>query len=212
MNIMLEKIQKNLSNLTLDVKPFPHFFKHNFINSGDACSIYKAIVNKSIWQKTFHSFYELSEYNLDQDSTLHHSNLTVLSNRGFCKILSKSLGKLYNIQLSHKRIDVTFLRLDPGQKIEIHNDSNDKGQAVRLVIYLNKHTSIEDGGLVMIFNNVQKKEGDLYKYFLPEAGAAFSFKICSESYHAVSPVLKGSRISLCFTFYQIGDSHISQKE
>lgn len=90
-------------------------------------------------------------------------------------------------------------RLDPGQRIAIHNDVREGGETHRLTIQLNRGLADEDGGFFMLFGS--DDPSDVHRILRPVSGSAIGFAIDASSHHAVSRLHGGTRFTLVFSFH-----------
>ncbi|MER8563297.1 cyclophane-containing peptide 2OG-Fe(II) oxygenase YhhC [Mesorhizobium sp. M0578] len=101
-------------------------------------------------------------------------------------------------------VQLVVHRLDPGQRIAIHNDMREGGETHRLTVQLNRGLSDEDGGFFMLFNS--DDASDIHRILRPISGSAIGFAISSASHHAVSRIHGGVRFTLVYSFYAVADS------
>jgi hypothetical protein len=96
-------------------------------------------------------------------------------------------------------VQVVAHRLDPGQRIAIHNDVREGGETHRLTIQLNRGLGDEDGGFFMLFGS--DDPSDVHRILRPVSGSAIGFAIGPSSYHAVSRLHGGTRFTLVYSFH-----------
>jgi len=89
-------------------------------------------------------------------------------------------------------------RLDPGQRIAIHNDMRPGGETHRLTVQLNRGLRDEDGGFFMLFNS--DDPSDVHRILRPVSASAIGFAIGPDSHHAVSRLHGGTRFTLVYSF------------
>jgi len=90
-------------------------------------------------------------------------------------------------------------RLDPGQRIAIHNDVREGGETHRLTVQLNRGLSDADGGFFMLFSSADPR--DVHRILRPVSGSAIGFVISPVSHHAVSQLHGGVRYTLVYSFH-----------
>jgi len=96
------------------------------------------------------------------------------------------------------QIQVVAHRLDPGQRIAIHNDMRPGGETHRLTVQLNRGLCDEYGGFFMLFNS--DDPCDIHRILRPVSASAIGFAIGPDSHHAVSRLHGGTRFTLVFSF------------
>ena len=90
-------------------------------------------------------------------------------------------------------------RLDPGQRIAIHNDMRPGGETHRLTVQLNRGLRDEDGGFFMLFNS--DDPSDVHRILRPVSASAIGFAIGPDSHHAISRLHGGTRFTLVYSFH-----------
>ena len=90
-------------------------------------------------------------------------------------------------------------RLDPGQRIAIHNDVRPDGETHRLTVQLNRGLRDEDGGFFMLFNS--DDPSDVHRILRPVSASAIGFAIGPNSHHAVSRLHGGTRFTVVYSFH-----------
>lgn len=103
-----------------------------------------------------------------------------------------------------QHVQVVAHRLDPGQRIGIHNDMREGGETHRLTIQLNRGLNDADGGFFMLFNS--QDPSDVHRILRPISGSAIGFAIGPASHHAVSRLHGGARFTLVYSFHAPTDS------
>ncbi|MFC0186436.1 2OG-Fe(II) oxygenase superfamily protein [Pseudarcicella hirudinis] len=99
-----------------------------------------------------------------------------------------------------------------GQSIGMHNDAPRIGFAThRFVVNLNPDYVDSDGGHFYVL----KKDGEkpeIEKMIRPIINTGFAFESSPASFHAVGKVKEGSRFSLIFTYWHVGNKVILKQE
>lgn len=148
------------------------------------------------WKLVETDFYEQFEFDL-RDADLPEAFETLVApdtldrlRRKMEAVLGDPLGP---------RVQVVAHRLDPGQRIAIHNDMREGGETHRLTIQLNRGLEDEDGGFFMLFNS--DDPSDVHRILRPISGSAIGFAISATSHHAVSRLHGGLRFTLVYSFH-----------
>ena len=184
-----------LASIEYDTLPFEHFVGH-----GMEPDAYESWLD---WFETdapwklattdFYEQYEFSLFDVPLVPVVRHltcpETLTLLRVRmagHFCRPLSE-------------RVEVTAHKLLPQQTIRIHNDFIPGGESHRLLLQLNRGWRPGHGGYLMFFSGPEPEM--VRKILEPRHGSVQAFAISPRSYHAVSTVHSGERITVVYSFY-----------
>jgi Rps23 Pro-64 3,4-dihydroxylase Tpa1-like proline 4-hydroxylase len=91
-------------------------------------------------------------------------------------------------------------KLAPGQRIRIHNDYIAGQESHRVLVQLNRGWTDDNGGVLLFFGS--EDAGDIRKAFRPLHDSCVAFEISQQSHHAVTPVARGERYTLVYSFYR----------
>jgi hypothetical protein len=148
------------------------------------------------WKLVATDFYEQFEFDL-RDAMLPEELDALVAPKALERLCGK-MERALGCRLG-PRVDIVAHRLDPGQRIAIHNDLCDGGETHRLTVQLNRGLSDKDGGFFMLFNS--DVASDVHRILRPVAGSAIGFAISAASYHAVSRLYGGTRYTLVYSFH-----------
>ena len=151
------------------------------------------------WSRVATDFYEQSEFDL-RDVALP-AELAGLAEPEALDRLRERVERMLGTSLG-PTVQVVAHRLEPGQRIGIHNDMRDGGETHRLTVQLNRGLTDADGGFFMLFNS--DDASDVHRVMRPLSGTAIAFAISAASHHAVSRLHGGTRFTLVYSFYAAG--------
>lgn len=184
-----------LGQVVFNKLPFAHFVGKFVLPSGFP-SWLDWLEKDAPWKFTTTNFYEQYEF-----SVLHVRHNTVLlpfAKNETLSSLRDQMARHFSCSLS-ERVDVTAHKLLPRQTIRIHNDFIPCGESHRLLIQLNRGWLPEHGGYLMLFSGPEPES--VCKVIEPIHGSVQAFAISPHSYHAVSTVHGGERITIVYSFY-----------
>jgi len=153
---------------------------------------------KAPWSLVEADFYEQFEFDM-RDADLPDAIASLVSPASLDALRAKMEAAFGDVLDGH--VQVVAHRLDPGQRIAIHNDMREGGETHRLTVQLNRGLSDDDGGFFMLFNS--DDVNDIHRILRPISGSAIGFAISPESHHAVSRLHNGERFTLVYSFYSL---------
>ena len=148
------------------------------------------------WKLAVTDFYEQFEFDL-RDTVLPEELAVLVAPKALERLRGK-MERALSCRLG-QRVDIVAHRLEPGQRIAIHNDFRNGGETHRLTVQLNRGLSDEDGGFFMLFNS--DDASDIHRILRPAAGSVIGFAISGASHHAVSRLYGGTRYTLVYSFH-----------
>ncbi|MES2902795.1 MAG: cyclophane-containing peptide 2OG-Fe(II) oxygenase YhhC [Pseudomonadota bacterium] len=148
------------------------------------------------WALVETDFYEQFEFDL-RDADLP-APLGVLVEPGMLDRLRRTMEAALGTRLG-PQVQAVAHRLNPGQRIAIHNDMREGGETHRLTIQLNRGLDDGNGGFFMLFNS--DDPADVHRILRPVSGSAIGFAISEASHHAVSRLHGGVRFTLVYSFH-----------
>ena len=194
----------HFDSAVVETSPFRHFTIENFIDEDLASSLLRWFEQEADWNaKSIAGLGTLSSVDLHTSEL--GLRLDFLTGDPFLSHVRRNMSELFATELEGF-VDLTANRMTRGQEIGLHNDVSTLPPAFRfthrLVLYLNHNYSEEYGGALRLANTLSKSQSaPVQKRILPVHRSAFGFEISDSSYHAIEPVLKGTRYNLSFTFY-----------
>ena len=194
----------HFDSAVVETSPFRHFTIENFIDEDLASSLLRWFEQEADWNaKSIAGLGTLSSVDLHTSEL--GPRLDFLTGDPFLSHVRRNMSELFETKLEGF-VDLTANRMTRRQEIGLHNDVSTLPPAFRfthrLVLYLNHNYSEEYGGVLRLANTLSKSQSaPVQKRILPVHRSAFGFEISESSYHAIEPVLKGTRYNLSFTFY-----------
>jgi Rps23 Pro-64 3,4-dihydroxylase Tpa1-like proline 4-hydroxylase len=180
-------------------EPFPHSTCSNLLPSQLCEGLLDWFETDAPWKLRTASFYEQWEMHVEQ---------CILPQEFRCLLCNETVSVLAEqmlTPLSSKAVrltEVTAHKLLPGQTIRIHNDFVEGEETHRLLLQVNRGWRESNGGLLMLFSGPRPE--DVSRVLRPLHGTLFAFKICPNSFHAVSTVRSGERYTLVYSFRDAG--------
>jgi hypothetical protein len=176
--------------------PFRYFLADRCLTPEIETALLQWLEGSVPWKLVETDFYEQYEFDL-RDAALP-GELAVLVAPEALGCLRGKMECALGCRLG-PRVDVVAHRLDPGQRIAIHNDLREGGETHRLTVQLNRGLSDEDGGFFMLFNS--DDANDVHRILRPASVSAIGFAISAASHHAVSRLYGGTRYTLVYSFH-----------
>lgn len=188
-------------DVSLEKHPYNHFFSEYIVDDGLHQQIINWLRTKAPWKLVEADFYAQFEFSLKH--TVLPCFMNFLVEESYLDYLKKYMESIYNTRLLSK-FDVVGHLLTEGHVIKIHNDYIQKNisqdrESHRLLMHFNENWDVENGGLCMVFTD--SNASSISNIVVPSEKLLNSFEISQDSYHAVSQVHSGNRITLIFTFY-----------
>jgi Rps23 Pro-64 3,4-dihydroxylase Tpa1-like proline 4-hydroxylase len=185
----------DLSSLTSEDQPFPHFCSPSALQNGIELQLFDWFEHTKEWSLTEMDFYEQYEFNLL--GVKLPNNLQCLIGERTIATIEEKFKSVFDIK-SLDLVGVMAHKLVNGQKIGIHNDFINGDETHRLVLHINPHWNEENGGFLMLFSSSNAE--DLARIINPINNTAFGFEISSRSHHAVSKIYDYIRYTVVYTF------------
>lgn len=187
----------------LQAIPYKHIFSEYAVNEDLHNKIIDWLEVDAAWnlvEADFYTQYEMDLYKADLPPFLDF-----ITSTAYLNYLKSYVEKIYNVSLLEK-FDVVAHKLVKDHIIKIHNDYLDDQrprESHRLLLHLNRNWHIDNGGLCMVFSDNNSES--VTSIVSPEGKVMQSFEISKNSYHAVSKIYKGNRLTIIFTFYMDED-------
>ena len=176
--------------------PFPHARIPCLLPAGDAGAMLAWLEARAPWKLRIEHFYEQYEFSLLTSDLSDEVKSLVQSS--FIETLREEIRRVFRLPADLDLIDVNAHRLTGGQTIRVHNDFIEGEETHRLLVQLNSGWTLENGGLLMLFNSGEPE--DVSSLILPKHGSAFAFEISPRSFHAVSQIKDGERYTIVYSF------------
>ena len=180
--------------------PFRYFLTDACLSPEMEAALLAWFEHGAPWTLVETDFYEQFEFDM-RDADLPDTVASLISPVSLAALRSKMEAAFGDALGSH--IQVVAHRLDPGQRIAVHNDMREGGETHRLTVQLNRGLVDDDGGFFMLFNSGDAN--DIHRILRPISGSAIGFAISSASHHAVSQLHGGERFTLVYSFFGPGN-------
>ncbi len=180
-------------------EPYPHFECPDFLDSEIADALLSWLEGNE-WQPL-----ELDGYEGYADISLNEAQLPdkciSLNSPDFFTEIRLFMARFFSID-SEGYVRVTAHRLLAGSSLTPHTDLSPLRFTHRLLVQLNRGWSFENGGLLCVYDeNLLERENANRKSVTPLHRSAFAFEVSERSFHSVTPVVRGERFTLSYTFY-----------
>lgn len=183
--------------------PFRYFLSERCFTPAFEAALLEWLEGAAPWKLVETDFYEQFEFDLREAEL--PKDLTPLVAPEMLDRLRQKMETAFGDRLG-PQIQVVAHRLDPGQRIGIHNDMREGGETHRLTVQLNRGLSDNDGGLFVLFNS--DDASNIHRILRPICGSAIGFAISSTSHHAVSRMHAGVRYTVVYSFQMVGDARL----
>lgn len=177
-------------------EPFAYFLSEAVFAPAHEAALLDWLEAEAPWRLATTDFYEQFEFSL-RDADLPVPLAELIAPAALVG-LRAAMERAFGCSLA-RQVDIVAHRLDPGQRIGIHNDLRDGGETHRLTVQLNRGLADADGGFFMLFNSDDPE--DIHRILRPVSGSAIGFAIGPRSHHAVSRLHGGSRFTLVYSFH-----------
>ncbi len=176
--------------------PFRYFVAEHCLDAAIEPVLLNWLETDAPWALVEADFYEQFEFDL-RDAELPPALACLVDPDMLARLRQKMEQALGDALTPH--VQLVAHRLDPGQRIAIHNDMREGGETHRLTIQLNRGLDDADGGFFMLFNSDDAE--DINRILRPVSGSAIGFAISPASHHAVSRLHGGNRFTLVYSFF-----------
>lgn len=183
----------NPFDITRVEDPFPHFLVQRVFADNDLVSgLVRWLQNSDTW--------------FMQDNQHYGVNFSALQLSPEARRIASPDGVRTIVRICEDAFGEPFLpgavfgvhKIVPGQHIEVHTDTTDNvTHTHRFVVQLPGPEPVSGGDLLLFRENDTEVPARKYS-FMPNTG--FGFEFSKKSYHAVSPVLRGTRYTLVISF------------
>ncbi len=185
----------DLSSLSVEDQPFPHFCSTCALQHNLDRELYIWLENTDLWKLIETDFYEQHEFSLLNIQLPKYLECLISKETiSFVEAKMKLAFKIESLDL----VGVVVHKLVNEQHIGIHNDFIGGYETHRLVIHINPDWNEENGGFLLLFNSSNAE--DISTVISPINNSAFGFEISNVSHHAVSKIYDFSRYTVVYTF------------
>lgn len=185
--------------------PFRHFIVPELMQADVAEGLLGWFETGAPWRThRIEGFYEAYDMLL-RERTMPRE-LRFLSRQPFLDHVRGHVGRLFREALD-PYVHVAAHKMVPGYRMGVHSDFGETRQAYRLLVQLNRGWSAEQGGLLLLLDEEAPEAPNArQRYYVPVHRMGVGFEISATSFHGVSPIVRGDRYTLRFSFYRAGDT------
>lgn len=177
--------------------PFPHFVVHDAFGAESSSAFLRWLETDAPWRLKIATFYQQYEFSLCDTELPSAIQPSFSPSR--VEALKGCVANSFGVTLA-SRHDITVHKLVPGQRIRIHNDYIAGQESHRVLVQLNRDWTDDNGGALLFFGSEDAR--DVRKGFRPLHDSCVAFEISPKSHHAVTPVVRGERYTLVYSFYR----------
>ncbi len=181
----------------VSAEPFRYFVLSRMFDEAALSHVLGWLEAPNAWKLVTTDFYEQYEFSLWNVKL--PERVAFLTEPRFQRALRKRVENTLDVSLAN-RVDAVAHKLMPGQRIRQHNDFIPGYETHRLTVQLNRGLDEAAGGWFVLFSGPEP--ADIHKVLLPRHNSALGFAISQSSFHAVSPLARGERYTLVFSFYE----------
>ena len=186
----------NLSNAQVERQPFPHFRIVGAIEAEAASAFLSWLQEHGPWKTVEGGFYAIAQFRVTPERVPPEFGWVVAPST--LQYLRGVMASAFGVAVG-ARVDVDAHYLAPGQRIGIHNDYRPGAETHRLVVTLADAWDCDDGGFLVLLRGPRPEDAELI--IPPVGGSVVGFEISPGSFHAVTPVTRGCRVTLLYSFY-----------
>jgi hypothetical protein len=185
--------------------PFRHFYCPDFIGERFHDDLADWLETAAPWRlKQVEDFVDIYELSLGTCPLPAH--LEEVRSAETKEQLCRGMESVFGVKF-HRRVDVGGQKMIQDQRVRVHTDFGEHPLTHRIVIQLNRAWDIGWGGLLLLLKDCSSGELSPDDRFYPPARRlGIGFEVSPQSYHAVSPVKAGVRLTLIYSFYCQGDA------
>ena len=144
------------------------------------------------WEFTRTSFYQQFEFSLMDVNP--PTGLEFVAASETLSAMGNWFQEIFDVS-EVEPVDVVAHLLGAGHGIGVHNDYQQDGETLRLLLQLSRN--VEGGTTVLCRNQCRHS---VHRLIQPVHGTSIAFAISEASYHAVSRVQSGQRFTLVYSF------------
>lgn len=177
--------------------PFAHFVVGDFYEPELARALNRWLSSDATWQRSVHHFYDQFELSFKHVQVPDAIAAALLTPAALRKV--KTLAEeLFATEL-RPEVGLTAHKLVETQGIGIHTDNAPGAESHRIVVQLSEGWQDAFGGHLVFFGSGDVN--DMRNIFRHVFNTAIGFRLGPSSYHAVSNVSSGERLTLIYGFW-----------
>lgn len=182
--------------------PFPHFIQRKILDDRVAHMLLDWFESRAPWEpKEIPDFYRLANLRLREKDLPPH--VAPLASFRTYDVIACQMESIFGVRLL-RNVDISAHRLRDGESMGVHTDYGPVGQTHRLLIQLNRGWTMQNGGMLMLFDEESPSApSSAHRYYLPISQSGFGFAISTNSFHAISPIIGQDRYTLVYSFTSV---------
>jgi hypothetical protein len=184
--------------LEVTAEPFDHFVIADFYEPEVAEALARWLYTDAPWKRAASSFYDQYELDFLDAKEMPESLAPELLSPSALAWVKTLAEELFETRL-RPRVSVGAHKLCEGQGIGIHTDDAPGEESHRIVVQLSKELREDAGGNLVFFGSAAVE--DVRSLFRHVFNTAIGFVLGSRSFHAVSDVARGERLTVIYGFW-----------
>ncbi|MBX3229810.1 MAG: 2OG-Fe(II) oxygenase [Labilithrix sp.] len=197
---MVARLRRRLARMKSVDDPYPHFVTNDLVDPAFLTTLLEWLEGRGRFVPVNEGHYSLHRCENLRDVV--RSPARSLVGQRAIEALASELGRIFDVPLGTQWIYFATHCMQSGQFIAVHTDPPDEGgEDVRLVIHLARPEAPVGGGELLLLRTPEDETADAV---VPIHGASAAFVLSHRSFHAVNPVLAGTRRTIVFGFYREG--------
>ncbi|WP_437730007.1 cyclophane-containing peptide 2OG-Fe(II) oxygenase YhhC [Sorangium sp. So ce1335] len=179
--------------------PFLHFVLDDFYEAGLAERLGRWLDSAAPWRRAVHHFYDQFELNFRDVAALPDAIAAPLLSPAALGQVTVLAEQLFGTRF-RPNVCVGAHKLVDGQGIGLHTDSAPGEETHRIVVQLSRDWQDDFGGNLVFFGS--SDVNDVRAMFRHVFNTAVGFSLGGVSYHAVSDVSRGERLTVIYGFWE----------
>lgn len=185
---MNKETQERLHQVFKKNTPFSHIQLNDFLDEKEAYKLYKALLKEKFFEKKsdLFSLYQTGDLSVSENETIHAFS-AFISSKAFCDLISSITGVVVS-----KNKDL-FGSLYTSTNFLLCHDDILEGRRIAYLLYLSKGFTKEDGGSLVLYDDVDGNPLKIVKEYIPIFNTLLLFEVSQKSWHEVAEVLSDKK-------------------
>lgn len=179
-------------------EPFEHFLLSDFYDIALADRLSRWLSGEAPWARAVHHFYDQFELNFRHVPAVPDDLTASLLSPAALDRVRRLAERLFGTRL-RPHVCVGAHKLVDGQGIGIHTDDCPGEESHRILVQLSRDWRDDFGGNLLFFGS--NDVSDIKAMFRHVFNTAIAFSLGGVSYHAVSDVSGGERLTVIYGFW-----------
>jgi Rps23 Pro-64 3,4-dihydroxylase Tpa1-like proline 4-hydroxylase len=178
--------------------PFPHFVVAEFYEPEVADGLNRWLSQEATWRRSVQRLYDQFELSFKLVPAVPDAIQSAVLAPAALSRVQRLAEHLFETEL-RPHVTVDAHKMTPGQGIGIHADSMVGEDSHRIVVQLSRAWRPEFGGNLVFFGGAAAD--DARQSFEHVFNTAIGFALSEASYHAVTQVVQGERLTVIYGFW-----------